>query len=57
MKKFFRLLFGKNERYKCERLKNNLKISNIHNLAGSLKIIEILELLKICRIFIEMTLV
>ncbi len=46
------LLGSKNEKYKCERLKKSLKISNIYNLAGSLKILEIFELLKLCKFFL-----
>ena len=40
------LLGSKNERKLCNKLKENLQNKNVHNLAGSLKILEIHELLK-----------
>ena len=46
------LLGSKNERKLCNKLKENLQNKNVHNLAGSLKILEIHELLKICKFFI-----
>ena len=46
------LLGSVNEKYYCNKLKKALANKNTHNLAGSLKILEIFELLKICKFFI-----
>ena len=46
------LLGSENEKYFCNKLKTNLGNKNIYNLAGSLKILEIFELLKQCKLFI-----
>ena len=46
------LLGSENEKKLCNKLKKNLHNENVHNLAGSLKILEIHELLKMCKFFV-----
>ena len=46
------LLGSKDEKYFCSQLKDSLDNANIYNLAGSLEILEIFELLKLCKFFI-----
>ena len=46
------LLGSKDEKYFCNQLKDSLNTANVYNLAGSLEILEIFELLKLCKFFI-----
>ena len=46
------LLGSKKEKYQCNKLEKSINNKNVFNLAGSLKILEIFELLKLCKLFI-----